>query len=56
MMALALKIMGWWVFLSCTLGPCLTWLFFYGERQRKQTKDRRVPTANPSSRPALHSS
>jgi hypothetical protein len=26
-MALALKIIGWWVFLSFTLGPCLTWLF-----------------------------
>ena len=34
---------GWWVLLSCTLGPCLTWLFFYGERQRKQAKDRRMP-------------
>jgi len=47
---LALKIMGWWVLLSCTLGPCLTWLFFYGKRQRKQAKDRRMATDNPSLR------
>ena len=26
-MALALKIIGWWMLLSWTLGPCLTWLF-----------------------------
>ena len=39
-MALALKIIGWWVLLSCTLGPCLTWLFFYGERESRQAKDR----------------
>jgi hypothetical protein len=51
-MELALKIIGWWVLLSCTLGPCLTWLFFYGERQRSQGKDRRVPIGNPSSRRA----
>ena len=44
-MELALKIMGWWVLLSFTLGPCLTWLFFYGER-RSQGKDRRVPIGN----------
>jgi hypothetical protein len=51
-MELALKIIGWWVLLSFTLGPCLTWLFFYGERQRSQGKDRRVPIDNPSSRRA----
>jgi hypothetical protein len=48
-MELALKIMGCWVLLSFTLGPCLTWLFFYGERQRNQEKDRRVPIGNPAS-------
>jgi hypothetical protein len=37
-MSLAMKILGLWVPLSCTLGPCLTWLFFYGERQGKQAK------------------
>jgi hypothetical protein len=58
---LTLKIIGWWVLLSCTLGPCLTWLFFYGERQREQAKkgkqaqDRRMPTVDPSSRRAVHS-
>jgi hypothetical protein len=49
-MELALKIIGYWVLLSCTLGPCLSWLFFYGER-----KNRRVPTGGPSSRPAFYS-
>jgi hypothetical protein len=49
MIALALKTIGWWVLFSCTLGPCLTWLFFYGERQSSQGKDRRVPIDNPSS-------
>ncbi len=34
-MMLALKIIGWWVLLSCTLGPCLTWLVF---RRRRQTE------------------
>jgi hypothetical protein len=53
LMALALEIIGWWVLLSCTLGPCLTWLFFYGERQSSQGKNRRVPMGNPSSDPAF---
>ena len=51
-MALALKIIGLWVLLSCTLGPCLTWLFFYGKRQRKYARDRRIPAGNPLSRSA----
>jgi len=55
-MALAFKIIGLWVLLSCTLGPCLTWLFFYSKRQRRQVKDRRLPIGNPSSRRAVHSS
>jgi len=38
---LALKILGLWILLSCMLGPCLAWLFFYGERQRKYTRDHR---------------
>jgi hypothetical protein len=46
-MALALKIIGWWVLLSCTLGPCLTWLFFYGERQIKYEEDRRRSVDSP---------
>ena len=31
-MTTILHIIGWWVLLSCTLGPCLSWLFFYGAR------------------------
>jgi hypothetical protein len=55
-MALALTIIGWWVFLSCTLGPCLTWLVFYGDRQRRQGKERRGPIGNASSQRAVYSS
>jgi hypothetical protein len=41
------KIAVWWVLLSCTLGPLLTWLFFYGAReqearQRKRTAQRAI--------------
>ena len=50
---LAIKIIGWWVLLSFTLGPSLTWLFFYGQRQRKLAKDRHMPIDNPSSRRAV---
>jgi hypothetical protein len=52
---LALKIIGWWVLLSCVLGSCLAWLFFYGERQRKYGQDRRLPTDSASSRPTFYS-
>ena len=54
-MALALKIIGWWMLLSCTLGPCLTWRFFYGERQRKYEQDRRRSIDSTSSRQAAQS-
>jgi hypothetical protein len=50
---LAGKIIGWWVLLSVTLGPCLTWLFFYSER--RDTRDRDVPTGDPAESSA-HSS
>ena len=43
---LAGKIIGWWVLLSVTLGPCLTWLLFYLER--RDTRDRDVPTGDPA--------
>ena len=32
---LLLEILGGWIVLSCTLGPLLTWLFFYGERRER---------------------
>ena len=51
---LAFKIIGWWLLLSCTLGPCLTWLFFYGKRRRKQARDR-MPTGNLVSKQAAYS-
>jgi hypothetical protein len=31
-----LEAAGWWVVLSCVLGPCATWLFFYGERRGRE--------------------
>ena len=31
-----------WVILSCTLGPALTWLFFYGERRARNRPERRA--------------
>lgn len=32
-MKLVFEIIGWWVAGAITLGPCLTWLFFWGDRQ-----------------------
>jgi hypothetical protein len=41
-MRIVFEIVVVWVVLSCTLGPALTWLFFYGERQaRTQRADER---------------
>ncbi|MBV8574384.1 MAG: hypothetical protein JOZ58_05005 [Acetobacteraceae bacterium] len=54
-MTLALKIIGLWLLLSCALGPCLTWLLFYGKRRTEQTKDRRLLTDIPSSEQASYS-
>jgi hypothetical protein len=31
-----LEVAGWWILLSCVLGPCATWLFFYGERRARE--------------------
>jgi hypothetical protein len=55
-MMFVLKIIGLWVLLSSTLAPCLTWLFFYGKRQREQTKARRGLIDIPSSGQASYSS
>jgi len=35
-MPLGIKIVVWWTLLSGTLGPCLTWLFFYGDRRHQR--------------------
>jgi hypothetical protein len=31
-MSVAVQIVGWWILLSCVVGPCLTWAFFRTER------------------------
>ena len=37
------KIMIGWVVLSCTFGPLMTWLFFYGKRS--QTSQSRLASS-----------
>jgi hypothetical protein len=37
-MRLALEIVGWWTILSCVLGTCGAWLFFYGKRRRDRAE------------------
>lgn len=39
------KIVIWWVVLSCTLGPLMTWLFFYGKRNRARQMRHVTPRA-----------
>ena len=34
-MRTVIYIVAWWTFLSCTIGPLLTWAFFWGERQHR---------------------
>lgn len=36
----ALEIIGWWMLLSCTLGPLATWMLFYGKRRRRAARHR----------------
>ena len=37
-MRIVFEIVVVWVVLSCTLGPVLTWLFFYGERRARSQR------------------
>lgn len=34
-MRTVILIVAGWTLLSCTIGPLLAWLFFYGERQHR---------------------
>lgn len=34
-MRTAILIVAWWTLLSCTIGPLLTWVFFWGEREQR---------------------
>lgn len=50
-MATIAQCIGWWVLLSCTLGPLLTWRFFRFEREEHKTRAGSLkPTAGLSQR------
>jgi hypothetical protein len=34
-MKIVLEIVAWWILLSCTLGTCLTWAWFYPKRRAR---------------------
>lgn len=34
-MRTVILIVAWWTLLSCTIGPLLTWVFFWGEREHR---------------------
>lgn len=36
-----LEAIGFWFVLSCLLGPCVTWMFFYGKRQARTAERNR---------------
>jgi hypothetical protein len=36
-----------WIVLSCTVGPVLTWAFFYSKREAKAARNQRI-TAHPT--------
>lgn len=42
---LFLELVGWWIALSCALGPALTWLFFYGARRERKARRRPIRRA-----------
>jgi hypothetical protein len=35
-----LNILLWWIILSCTVGPLLTWLLFYSKREARGARSR----------------
>jgi hypothetical protein len=47
-MRIAIDVLAGWVVLSCTVGPVLTWLFYWGERRDREAVGQRAPKA-PSS-------
>jgi hypothetical protein len=45
-MRLIAEIIGLWILASCIIGPCLTWLFYYGKRlSRKRKRTNEKPAA-----------
>ena len=34
-MRTVIQIVGLWTLLSCTIGPLLTWVFFWGDREQR---------------------
>jgi hypothetical protein len=47
-MRIVFEIVAVWVVLSCTLGPALTWLFFYGERRARTQRTNRAIDVSPA--------
>lgn len=41
-----IQIVGWWTLLSCTIGPLLTWVFFWGDRTQRDGVERRSGDAS----------
>jgi hypothetical protein len=46
-MSTAIHVIGWWVGLNLTIGPCLTWWLFRSERRRREV-DEVVVSATPA--------
>ena len=42
-MRIVFEIVIGWVILSCTLGPALLWLFFYGKRRERTEREAEQP-------------
>jgi hypothetical protein len=53
-MRIVIEVPVGWIVLSCTVGPVLTWMFFWGERRARATEaagQRSVPSyKSPSSK------
>jgi hypothetical protein len=48
-MRVFLEVVAMWIAASCVIGPCLTWLFWYGERRRQNGRVRRSAYRLPAS-------
>jgi hypothetical protein len=44
----AFEVVAAWVVLNCTLGPVVTWLFFYGERRARTQRAYRAIDESPA--------
>jgi hypothetical protein len=55
-MRIVIEVVVGWIVLSCTVGPVVTWMFFWGERRARETQsaDRRSVPSYKSSSPKRH--